>query len=458
MLGPTRDLGPAYDELPGEDGWPIVGSVPQFTRNPLGFITQLRREHGPVARFRMANLPYVLLSDPDGIEQVLVREHERFEKHDYLRFSLGDALGDGLLTAEGEDWKTQRMLAQPNFRPKRIREYADDMVSQTERIVEAWEHEPVRELHEDMTLLTLRIVTEALFDVSVDAKADEIGEVLDAVMTRFSARNRLLALIPKRVPMPTNLRYHRGLERGQAIIEELIDRRIEEGGHTPDGEDLMSRMILAWRAHEADLDRDRLRDELMTFLVAGHETTALTLTWTLWLLGTHPEIQTDLADELDGEIDDGPVTPETVSDLDQLNAVLDESMRMLPAVWAFGRQATEDVEIAGHRLPEGSQIMMSQWVVQRDPEIWEAPETFDPGRWLDGRADEKPRFAHFPFGGGPRTCIGDRFAMMEARLCLATLLKDLEVEALQSTRPELDPSITLRPGEPVRARVTPREP
>lgn len=487
VLGPSRELGPAYEALPGEDGWPIVGSVPRFTREPLEFLTELRREHGHVARFKMANLPYVLLSDPEGIRQVLVTEHDSFEKHDYLRFSLGDALGDGLLTAEGEDWKTQRMLAQPNFRPQRIRGYADAMVDQADRIVEAWRREPGRELHDDMTLLTLRIVTEALFDVSVDAKADEIGEVLDAVMTRFSAKNRLLALIPKSVPVPTNRRYHQGLERGHAIIEDLIDQRLADEDAVAEGEDLMSRMIRAWRDpeagdrraggrrrgpartrptsdpsgrawpnHEAGLDRDRLRDELMTFLVAGHETTALTLTWTLWLLGAHPERQAALAEELATELGDEPVTPDTVEDLELLDAVLEEAMRLLPAVWAFGRQATEDVEVAGEHLPEGTQVMMSQWVVHRDPELWDAPETFDPDRWLDGRGDDKPAFAHFPFGGGPRTCIGDSFATLEAKVCLAQLLRRFKVDSVQEERPELDPSITLRPAQPVRVRVEPR--
>lgn len=441
---------PAYEQLPGVSGWPIVGSIPRFTRDPLGFITQLRRKHGPVARFRMAGLPYVLLSDPEGIEQVLVRQHTSFQKHDYLRMSLGDALGDGLLVAEGEDWMTQRQLAQPNFRPKRIRGYAPAMRDQTERIVEAWRTQPERELHTDMTLLTLRIVAEALFDVSVDAQADAIGEALDDVMARFSADNRLLTLLPKSVPLPINRRYHRGVTRVRGIVEDLIDDRARD----PAGEDLMSRMIRAYQAHEAGLDRDRLRDELVTFLVAGHETTALTLTWTLWLLGTHPEQQTRLHEELDTL--ETPIEPAALDELPFLDAVVDESMRLLPAVWAFGRQAIEDVEIAGRPLPKGTQIMMSQWVVQRDPEVWGQPERFDPDRWLDGRADETHRFAHFPFGGGPRTCIGDSFALLEAKLCLAALLSRFEVHAVDAERPALDPSITLRPAEPVKMRVEER--
>ncbi len=445
--------GPAYEQLPGEDGWPLVGSIPAFTRDPLGFLTRLRREHGPLARFRMGNLPYAMLSDPEGIRQVLVTKHGSFEKHEFLRFTLGSALGDGLLVAEGEDWRRQRELVQPDFRPKRIRAYAPAFAEQTERVVDAWARDPERELHADMTRLTLRIAAETLFDVRVDERADAIGDALDDVMARFSARNRLLSLVPKSVPLPANLRYRRGVERLHGIVEDLIEARIDAQGPAPEGGDLMSRMLRALEAREADLDRESLRDQLVTFLVAGHETTALTLTWTLWLLGTNPQIQHDLALALEAELGDGPVTPETVADIELLDAVLDESMRLLPAVWAFGRQAVEDVEIAGRTLPEGSQIMMSQWVVQRDPELWDDPETFDPDRWLDGRADEKHRFAHFPFGGGPRRCIGDSFAMMEARLCLARLVGEMRIEAVSDERPELDPSITLRPGDPVRVRA-----
>lgn len=248
---PSSVVGAAYEAIPGEDGWPLVGSIPAFTRDPLGFLTRLRREHGRVARFRMANLPYVLLSDPEGIRRVLVRDHDRFEKHEFLRFTLGDALGDGMLVAEGEDWLDRRQLAQPDFRPKRIREYAPTMAEQTQRIARSWSQEPDRRLHEDMALLTLRIAAETLFDVSVDAHAEAIGEALADVMARFSARNRLLSLVPKSVPIPTNRRYHRGVERIHAIVEQLVDDRLSDP--TPDREagDLMSRLIRASRARGA---------------------------------------------------------------------------------------------------------------------------------------------------------------------------------------------------------------
>lgn len=436
-----------YEQLPGEDGWPWVGSIPRFARSPLTFLTELRREHGPVARFRMANLDYVLLSDPEGIQQVLVTEHDRFEKHAYLRFTLGDAIGGGLLVAEGEDWRRQRQLAQPDFRPDRVRDYAPAMVAHTDGMLARWRDEPRRELHADTSQLALAIAAETLFGVDVADEAEAIGDALDDVMARFRADRRLLALVPKSWPLPANRRYQRGVETLHAIVDRLIDE------HEPGGVDLMARLIEAYRDGEAPMDRRTLREELVTFLLAGHETTALALTWTLWLLARHTSIQEELAERIQARLGTEPPSAEDVDDVELLDAVVDESMRLLPPVWAFGRQPLEDVEVAGHALPSGTQIMMSQWVVHRDPAIWEAPERFDPDRWLDGRGDDRHRFAHFPFGGGPRTCIGDTFAGLEIRLALARILQKVELGTPNRETPALDPSLTLRPGQPVHVRV-----
>jgi len=441
----------AYEQLPGEDGWPFVGSIPAFARRPLAFITELRREHGPMARFAMGDLDYVLLSDPEGIQQVLVTEHERFEKHEYLRFTLGDVVGGGLLAAEGEAWRRQRQLAQPDFRPERVRDYAPAMVAHAEHLLDNWAAEPERELHADMSHLALAIAAETLFGADVDEEAEAIGDALDDVMARFRADRRLMALVPKSWPLPANRRYHRGVETLHGIVDRLIDE------HEPGGVDLVSRLIAAADETGAGLSRERLRDELVTFLLAGHETTALALTWTLWLLARHPDVQADAAAEIDAVLGDAQPTPEALEDLELLDAVVDESMRLLPPVWAFGRQSTEPVEIAGRPLPEGVQVMMSQWVVHRDPELWEQPTRFRPSRWRDGDADDEHRFAYFPFGGGPRTCIGDTFAGLEIRACLARILQAVHVETPLAERPSLDPSLTLRPGEPVLVRARSRE-
>jgi cytochrome P450 len=436
-------------EVPGSSGWPLLGDLPAFARDPMAFLEGLRDEHGRVARFEIGPLDYVMVTQPSAIEDVLVREHTAFEKHEFMRATLGDALGDGLLVAEGEEWRTQRQLAQPSFRPERIREFAPAMVDETDRIVEDWRREPRRSLHDDMTRLTLQIAARTLFGVRVDERAREIGDALDAMMERFRASNRLLMLFPKSLPLPANRRYRRGVDRLHGIVGELIDERDLEGG-----DDLMSRLMRAWQAHEAEMDRDRLRDELVTFLTAGHETTALSLTWTLRLLGEHPDVQDRVLAEVDEVLGSEKPTPEALDEMSYLDAVVKESMRVLPPVWAFGRQAVEPVTIGdGLELPAGTQVMIPQWLAHRDPGFWDEPETFDPERWLDG--SKRPRFAYFPFGGGPWRCIGDAFAKLEARACLARLLQSFRVQTF-GPRPGLQASVTLRPDEPVEARVEPR--
>lgn len=441
----------AYDALPGVSGWPLVGNIPHFTRGPLAFLENLREEHGPVVRFRMAKLRYVQMADPEGIEQVLITKNDAFQKHKYLRWTLGDALGNGLLVAEDDAWRKRRTTAQPSFRPKRIREYAPAMLGQTDRLLRDWATNPTRSLHEDMTTLTLRIAAQTLSDVTLDEQASSIGESLDATMQRFSSDNRLLMMLPKTVPFPMNIRYRTAKARLHGIVEELITGR--DGSV---GSDLMSRLIRAYQASDTDLDRDDLRDELVTFLAAGHETTALSLTWTSWLLAAHPDIQARLAHRLDEALDGEAPTLERLDKVPLLDAVIDESMRLLPPVWAIGREAQEDVTVSGHTLPEGTQVLMPQWVVHRDPHLWKDPGRFEPARWLDERDGARPRFAHFPFGGGPRRCIGDSFAMIETRLCLARILSTFQLTTAQEERPEIEPSITLRPAGPVKVDANPR--
>lgn len=428
----------------------MIGNLLEFARDPLAFLEDLRSQHGNIARFEIGPLQYVMLAEPEAIEDVLVHEHESFEKHEFMRQSLGEALGDGLLVAEGETWQARRQLAQPNFRPSRIREYAPAFAEEVEQTVEAWASEPSRRLHEDMTDLTLRIAARTLFDVRVDDKTREIGQALDGMMQRFRAHNRVLVMLPDRLPLPANRRYHEGVEKLHGIVDALIEKRRRD----PTGNDLMGRLIRAQREREAQLDAKQLREELVTFLTAGHETTAVSLTWTLWLLGTHEGVQDRLLAEIDQALGDQPPTPEDLDAMPLLEAVVNEAMRLLPPVWAFGRQAVEPVTVGdGVHLPEGTQVMLPQWLVHRDERWWEDPERFDPDRWLSG--EKRPRFAHFPFGGGPRRCIGDAFAMLEAKLCLACLLQAFEIDAGEP-RPKLEPSITLRPGGPVNARVQPR--
>lgn len=436
-------------ELPSPDGHLLLGHLSEFSDDAPGFLTRLAQDHGPLARFRVAHQTYTLVSDPDLIEQILVREHTSFHKHDRMRDTLGEALGEGLLTAEDDTWLSHRQLAQPAFRPDRIKTYGPAMVDVTTATLDTWEDGQRLALAPEMMTLTLRVAAKTLFGVDVADQAHAIGEALDAIMARFKPENRLVSLLPSRVPLPSNLAYRRGVRDLAAMIDDLIARRQDEPGL---GEDLLSRLMAA-RDEAGELDDQALRDELVTLLVAGHETTALTLTWTFDQLGRHPEVAARLHDELEDVLDGRPPTVDDLDDLVYLEAVIDEAMRLYPPAWAIGRKAVEPVVLDGHRFPAGSQFMMSQWVMHRDPRHFDDPLTFHPERWQDGLREQLPRFAYFPFGGGPRTCIGNSFAILEAQLIVAAIAQRFRLEPLTDQPPGTDPSITLRPDGKVPVRV-----
>lgn len=441
-------------ELGSLDGHLLLGHLPEFSKDAPGFLADLAHEHGALARFRVAHQRYVLVSDPDPIEQILVRQHTSFHKHDRLRDTLGEALGQGLLTAEDGTWLEHRQLAQPAFRPRRIEAYGPAMVDLTQATIDRWQDGQAVELNPAMMALTLRIAAKTLFGVDVAEDADRIGQALEAIMARFKPKNRLVSLLPSSLPLPSNLAFRRGVSDLASFIDDLIDQRQAQGTL---GKDLLSRLLAA-REEDTSIDDQGLRDELVTLLVAGHETTALTLTWTFDLLGRHPEIEARLHEELDDVLAGDLPTVEHLDDLVYLEAVVDEAMRLYPPAWAIGRKAIEPVTLGGHRFETGTQFMMSQWVMHRDGRFFDEPLAFRPERWLDGLHARLPRFAYFPFGGGPRTCIGNSFALMEAKLIIATIASRYRLVPLTDEVPGTDPSITLRPEGTVPVEVQARRP
>lgn len=430
------------------DGHWLLGHLSAYTKDPLAFLEQLASDHGPLARFRLAHINVLLVTEPELMEEILVRSSRSFRKQRFLRETVGDALGSGLLTSEGDVWLAHRQLAQPTFRPSQVQAYAGAMVDQTDRMLERIQPGDVREVHADAMRLTLDIAAITLFAVDVDARAREIGEALEAMMDRFRASNRALLVLARHLPTPGKRRYDRGVAELRSLVDTFIaDRRADPGG-----EDLLSRLVRASDAGGGALTDAELRDELITMLVAGHETTALTLTWALDLLARHPMCQKRLHEELDATIGRQAPTPADLDEMPYLCATVDEAMRLYPPAWGIGREAAEEIELDGHVIPKGTQFMMSQWVTHRSPQFYEAPLAFRPERWLDGSTEDLPRLAYFPFGGGPRTCIGNTFALLEARLILARILQAHTLEPVDPAPPAPEPSITLRPGGPVRVR------
>lgn len=436
----------------GPPGHWLAGNLPQFRRDRLQFLTDAARAYGDVTALRLANRRIYLVSHPDLIEEVLVTQSRNFIKHFALR--LNPVLfGQGLLTSEGDFWLKQRRLIQPVFSRQRIARYAPDMVDATRRLIEAWRPGERRDLLPDMMSLTLDIAARTLFGTQVGGEAQAVVEALHVLQENFLARFNSLMPPPLWLPTPGNLRLRRAVRRLDAILFGFIRQRRED---QQEKGDLLS-LLLHARDEGGGLMSDRqLRDEAMTLFLAGHETTALALAWTWYLLGLNPDAEERLAEEVRSVLGDREPTADDWPKLKYTEAVALESMRLYPPGYVIGREALADCTIGGYHVPRGVTIFMSQWVVQRDPRFFAEPEQFRPQRWLDESIKQLPKFAYFPFGGGPRVCIGNTFALMEMVLVLATIARRFRFRLQPGHDVAPQPTFTLRPTPGVPGVIEPR--
>lgn len=434
-----------------------LGNVRRFARDPLGFLHEQVDRHGDLVSMRMLGEEWLLVSHPDDIEELVVKQG-RVMGRDAYTVVLQRVLGLGLLTSDGELWKRQRKLMSQAFTPRRIHQYAASMVRVTDAEIAGWRDGARLDLHQEMSRVTMAIAAEVLFGASVSPRDVEV--VRDALedITEFLAQSPEGILgLPAWVPTPRNRRVNRAIAAIDALVYDIIRRR--RSGEQRD--DLLGTLLAAQDDEGVRMSDRQLRDEVITLFLAGHETTALALSHTFYLLSKHPDVERRLFAELDSVLGGRLPSADDVRSLPFLDRVLKESMRLYPPAWTIGREATEDVELRGHRIAKGTQIMISQWVVHRDPRWFPNPEGFDPDRWLPERSEGLPRYAYFPFGGGPRVCIGNHFAMMEAALALATIAQRHRIELLPGQRLELAPSVTLRnkgPGLKVRLASRPTRP
>jgi cytochrome P450 len=433
---------------PGPKGLPIVGNVFEPRGDAIGYFTKCFREYGDIVFLRFLGVPLCLLNRPDCIESVLVTQHNNFEKSKDYR-ALRRVLGNGLLTSEGEFWRRQRKLVQPAFHQERIAAYAEVMVAYTERMVASWKDGQGLDVHEAMMRLTLDIVAKTLFDTDVSREAEDVGAALHVLMGKFFRQAAFALLLPSSIPIPTTRHLRRAVGQLDKVIYEIIRRRRASGAISGD---LLSVLLEAQDDEGLGMTDRQLHDEIMTLFLAGHETTANALSWTWLLLGQHPEVEAKLVEELGRALGGrGP----TVSDLPRLTyteMILREAMRLYPPVWVIGRRALAPFRMGEYELPAGTNVLMSQLITQRDARYFPEPERFDPDRWRtnDPRNVSLPRFAYFPFGGGPRVCIGAGFAMMEAILLLATIAQPFRLELVPGQTIEKLPSVTLRPKSGIR--------
>jgi cytochrome P450 len=435
----------ALAEVPGPKGFWPVGHVVQFRRDPLALLARVAREYGDVARFNAATQTVYVLNHPDYIRDLLVTHHARFKKGRALQRAKR-LLGEGLLTSEADFWRRQRRLAQPAFHKQRVASYAATMVEYAEKTSARWRDGERLDVSAEMMRLTLAVVGKTLFDADVESDADEVGAALSEVMGLFGYLMLPFSELLEKLPLPPRRRFERARARLDRVIYRIIEERRREGR---DRGDLLSTLL-----HAVDEEGDRtgmtdeqLRDEAMTIFLAGHETTANALAWTWFLLSQNPEAEARLHAELDEVLGGRPPTAEDYARLRYAEMVVAESMRLYPPAWALGRLALEDHEVGGYLIPRGSLVLVSQYVMHRDPRYWPEPERFDPERFTPEAKAGRPQFAYFPFGGGPRRCIGEGFAWMEAVLLLAALARRWRLRLPPGAVVPTEPRITLRPGK-----------
>ena len=436
---------------PGPTGGLILGVMPEFNRDTLGFITRCRDLYGDVVRMRFLYLTVYFIYHPDDIEYVLSTNAKNFLKSRSLRSPFFQRLvGKGLLTSEGEFWRRQRRLAQPAFHRQRISSYGDVMVEYAQRLIANWRPGETRDIHREMMRLTLEIVVKTLFNADVSRDADRVGKVLSEIVKPFASQATLKWIMDNRLPTEGHRRFFREAKEIDAIVYRIIHER--RSSKTDEG-DLLSMLLQAQDEDDGGTMTDRqLRDEVMTIFLAGHETSALTLSWAWLLLAQHPDAEKRFHDELDSVLQGRTPALEDFSKLRFTEMIAKESMRLYPPAFGVGREAIEDCEIGGFRVPAKSQVFAFQWATQRDPRFFAAPDEFLPERW-DKEDQNLPRYAYFPFGGGPRVCIGNYFAMIEIVLLLAAIGQQFRFKVADERPVELYPAMSLRPRGAINLRL-----
>jgi cytochrome P450 len=443
---------------PGLRGHWLWGCSREIQREPLGFYERTWREFGDFARVRIVPGMYLyMLFRPEDVEQVLVRNHRNYRKPDFFNKPLGSVAGRGLVTSDGELWKTQRKLAQPAFHRDRLAVLGVTMAEAANAFVQELSQHPAEQpldIQQAMSKLTLKIAGETLFGADLSAEASSLGQAFKTAFEHVHLRMNNQMLPPEWIPTAENRRFRKAKAILDRVVEEMIQARRRENVVRND----LLATLLASRDDETGqgMSDTQLRDEVLTLLLAGNDTVGAALSWCWYLLGQHPQIQEEVAAEV-RSLPDGRAP--TVADLPALpltRAVFEETMRLYPPAPGQPRQTLGPDELSGYAIPKNAYVMVCQWVIHRHPKFWTDPDVFNPRRFLPGADEGRPKFAYFPFGGGPRSCIGQHFAMMEGILILAAVLRRFRVELIPGQAIEPDTTFTLKPKPGVNVRLWPR--
>jgi len=431
---------------PGPRGLPILGMALKIRRDPLTMLLRLAREYGDIVCIPVMGQSRILVSRPEYIQQVLLLQHAKFHKSELTKMAVGPLLGQGLLISEGDFWRRQRRLAQPAFHRSRTNAYAPAMLECAQHQMARWRDGETRNIAEGMMELTLEAAVRTLFGTTLPGEAEGVGRAMTFLMRYSLRRARSPWNIPRKWPTPKNLRANREFEFMDSMVYRIISERQGQNGARRNG-DLLSLLMAAMDEDGSQMSAQQLRDETMTLFVAGHETTALTLAWTWYLLSENPDAERKLHEELSAVLGGRSPEAEDLERLPYLHAVVQESLRVYPPAYIMARTSVSPFSLGGYDFAAGSTVLASQWVTHRDPRFFEAPEKFLPERWLDGLEGRLPPGAYFPFGDGPRRCIGQGFALLESSLVLAEIAQRFRFRLVPGTKVVPEPLVTLRPRD-----------
>jgi cytochrome P450 len=450
---------------PGPRGTLLLGTTGQLRSDPLQLYSDAASRFGDVVRLRaMPGYYWYLVTHPTGVEHVLQTNQQNYRKPDLFNKPVSLLAGNGLLTSAGDFWRRQRKLSQPAFHRQRLAGLAALMTGAAAEMADSWSARAGTgesfDVAAEMMRLTLKIVSLALVSTDLSGQAQEIGQAVRIALEHVNYRMNHLLAFPQPIPTARNRRFSSALATLDELIFRIIhDRRARSGKEAGGPDDLLSMLLSARDEETGEGMSDRqLRDEAITLILAGHETTAAALSWTWYLLSQNPDVETRLGDELHRVLAGRAPALDDLRELGYTRMVFEESMRLFPPAWGQPRQAIADDEIDGYRIPAGSVVTVSQYVTHRRPDLWEEPERFDPSRFSPERSSSRHRFAYFPFGGGARRCIGNDFAMMEAQLILATLASRYRLRLAHGHLVEPDPTFTLRPKYGVKVVAEPITP
>lgn len=436
--------------LPGPDGLPVVGSYLEFRRDPFAFYDRLRT-YGDVVGYRMFGHDMCSVLDPELVETVLMDDAGAYEKPAMLGDAMDDYMAEGVLLTEGERWRNQREMLQPLFYRERVETHGETMAMLAADAASRWADAGVVEVGDATSALTLRILARTLFDEDLGEFEAVVRDVAEAVAA-IGRAGSLASQLPRWIPLPSRRRQQRAFERFDDGIRDRIEARRDAPAG---GDDLLGRLLAVEYPDGRTPSETEIRDQLLTFLFAGHETTATALTWALVLLSDAPEVLDRLRTEVDDVLDGDRAALDDLPSLPYTQAVAKEVLRLRPPAGALFREPTHDVTLGDHLVPAGTMVVLPQFALHTDPRYFDRPATFRPERW-DGHLEaEIPDYAYFPFGGGKRHCIGMRFADLELRLVLATLVRLVDVTV---RNPDVEPELgtPFQPADDVHADVTRR--